>query len=66
MPEKGSKDMSTSTETREARHERPRAVFSTQDFELLRTAVSEHIRTCKDPDEADKYAHLLHRLRRVS
>jgi hypothetical protein len=59
-------DMSTPTESKKPAHERPRAVFSTQDFELLRAAVSEHIRHCKDPDEADKYAHLLHRLRRVS
>ena len=58
--------MSTSSEIKNPGQERLRAVFSTQDFELLRAAVSEHMRHCKDPDESDKYAHLLHRLRRVS
>ncbi len=58
--------MSTSSEIKKPGPERSRAVFSTQDFELLRAAVSEHIRHCKDPEESDKYAHLLHRLRRVS
>ncbi len=58
--------MSTSSQINDPGQQRPRAVFSTQDFELLRAAVSEHIRHCKDPEESDKYAHLLHRLRRVS
>ena len=49
------------TETR-----RPRAIFSTQDFNLLRSAVTEYARTCKDPAESAKCANLLHRLGRVA
>jgi hypothetical protein len=46
--------------------ERPRAIFSTQDFRLLRAAVAEYAKTCKDPADAVKCANLLHRLGRVS
>ena len=40
-----------------------RAVFSSEDFRLLRTAVVHYVRTSDDP-EGSKYAHLLHRLGR--
>jgi hypothetical protein len=45
--------------------QRPRAIFSTQDFQLLRVAVGEYAKTCTDPSLAAKYASLLHRLGRV-
>lgn len=45
--------------------QRPRAIFSTQDFALLRTAVAEYARNCEDPAESNKYANLLHRLGRA-
>ena len=44
---------------------RSRAIFSTQDFHLLRVAVAERARNCKDPAESVKYANLLHRLGRA-
>lgn len=44
---------------------RPRAVFSNEDFRLLRTAVMHYVRTADDP-ESVKYANLLHRLGRVA
>ena len=44
---------------------RSRAIFSTQDFQLLRVAVAERARNCKDPAESVKYANLLHRLGRA-
>ena len=45
--------------------ERSRAIFSTQDFRLLRAAVVEYAKTCENPDDAAKCANLLHRLGRV-
>ena len=45
---------------------RPRAIFSTQDFRLLRAAVAEYAKTCKDSAEVVQCANLLHRLGRVS
>ncbi|MHA6317855.1 hypothetical protein ACXYN8_09360 [Altererythrobacter sp. CAU 1778] len=45
--------------------ERPRAIFSNQDFKLLRTAVAEYARNCEDPAESQRYANLLHRLGRA-
>jgi hypothetical protein len=44
---------------------RSRAVFSNEDFRLLRTAVVHYARTSMDP-EGPKYANLLHRLGRVA
>ena len=44
---------------------RSRAIFSTQDFRLLRVAVAQYARTCDDQAEAVKYANLLHRLGRA-
>ena len=44
---------------------RSRAVFSTQDFALLQTAVREYVLNCEDPEKSMAYANLLHRLGRV-
>ncbi len=45
---------------------RARAVFSTEDFRLLRNAVSHYARTNRDDPDSVKYAHLFHRLGRVA
>jgi len=44
--------------------QRPRAVFSTEDFRLLHTALRHYVRTGED-HEINKYGNLLHRLGRV-
>jgi len=46
--------------------ERSRAVFSQEDFELIRTAISHYAREIKDRPEAVKYSNLYHRLGRVA
>lgn len=45
---------------------RARAVFSTEDFDLLREAVGNHLRAVKDRPESVKFANLYHRLGRVA
>lgn len=45
--------------------QRARAVFSTEDFRLLRNAVAHYTREIADLPESSKYANLLHRLGRV-
>lgn len=45
--------------------ERSRAVFSTEDFRLIREAVAHYVREVKDPVESVKYSNLYHRLGRV-
>ena len=46
--------------------QRSRAVFSTEDFRLIRDAVGTHLNKIKDQPESIKYANLYHRLGRVS
>lgn len=46
--------------------ERSRAIFSQEDFELIRTAVALHLQNIKDKPEAVKYSNLYHRLGRIS
>jgi hypothetical protein len=41
---------------------RARAVLSTEDFELLRYAVLEHLTRIADSPESVKYSRLYHRL----
>ena len=55
-------------ETRSAAPQPPRArpVFSTEDFELLRTAVLHYLRAVEDKPESVKYSNLYHRLGRFS
>ena len=45
--------------------ERPRAVFSQQDFELIRVAISHYLQDAEDVPEARKLSNLYHRLARV-
>lgn len=46
--------------------QRSRAVFSTEDFRLIREAVASHLQSIKDQPESVKYSNLYHRLGRVS
>ncbi|WP_374294359.1 hypothetical protein [Sphingomonas sp.] len=45
---------------------RARAVFSSEDFGLLKEAVLTHLRTIEDRPESVKYSNLYHRLGRLS
>jgi predicted Zn-dependent peptidase len=45
---------------------RARAVFSTEDFSLLRTAVAHYLREVQDSPESVKFSNLYHRLGRLS
>ncbi len=45
---------------------RSRAVFSQEDFGLIRTAIAHYLREVEDQPESIKYANLYHRLGRVS
>lgn len=45
--------------------ERVRAVFSTEDFTLLRTAVAHYLHETKDTPDMQKYGNLYHRLGRL-
>jgi hypothetical protein len=44
--------------------QKPRAVFSTEDFKLLKTAVKHYLETNQDSPESVKFANLYHRLGR--
>ena len=44
---------------------RSRAVFSTEDFSLLRTAVADYLQKVKDTPDSMKFANLYHRLGRL-
>ena len=56
--------MSETIETREP--SRSRAVFSHEDFGLIRNAIAHYLREVQDKPESVKYANLYHRLGRVS
>jgi hypothetical protein len=45
---------------------RSRAVFSPEDFGLIRTAIVHYLREIQDQPESVKYANLYHRLGRVA
>jgi hypothetical protein len=44
---------------------RARAVFSSEDFGLLREAVAAHLRTVLDQPDSVKFSNLYHRLGRL-
>jgi hypothetical protein len=52
--------MTTATETREP--QRARALLSTADFHLLRSALASHARTSEEPEELARINALYHRL----
>lgn len=57
--------MTTDTQTR-PEPTRSRAVFSQEDFGLIRTAIAHYLREVQDQPDSVKYANLYHRLGRVS
>jgi hypothetical protein len=44
---------------------RSRAVFSTEDFSLMKEAIAHYIRVIQDKPESSKYSNLYHRLGRL-
>ena len=46
--------------------QRSRAVFSTEDFRLIREALGTHLQKIKDEPESVKFANLFHRIGRVA
>ena len=46
--------------------QRSRAVFSTEDFRLIREAIGAHLQSIRDTPESVKFANLYHRLGRVA
>jgi hypothetical protein len=44
---------------------RSRAVFSTEDFSLLKEAVADYIKKIQDKPESSKFSNLYHRLGRL-
>ncbi len=48
-----------------AEPQRSRAVFSTEDFHLIKEALATHIRTIPDDPKSAKFSNLYHRLGRV-
>ncbi len=45
---------------------RTRAVFSTEDFQLLKEAVAHYLREVQEKPESVKYSNLYHRLGRLA
>jgi len=46
--------------------QRSRAVFSNEDFELIRAAIGNYLQQLPDGPEAIKFSNLYHRLGRIS
>ncbi|TWF58421.1 hypothetical protein [Neorhizobium alkalisoli] len=46
--------------------ERTRAVFSNEDFKLIRTAIQSYMQEVADQPESKKYSNLYHRLGRLA
>lgn len=57
--------MSDITPSHPSEPQRPRAVFSQQDFKLIRVAISHYLKEIEDRTEAVKYSNLDHRLGRI-
>ncbi|QGP80239.1 hypothetical protein [Sphingobium sp. CAP-1] len=61
--------MTTDTIEQTTGHPQParsRAVFSQEDFGLIRTAIAHYLKEVQDQPESVKYANLYHRLGRVA
>lgn len=46
--------------------QRSRAVFSLEDFGLMRTAIEHYLKEVRDRPESVKYSNLYHRLGRIA
>jgi hypothetical protein len=44
---------------------RARAVFSTEDFRLMKEAIADYIKKIQDQPESSKFSNLYHRLGRL-
>lgn len=49
----------------DATPQRSRAVFSTEDFALMKEAIGEHIKKIADDPRSAKFSNLYHRLGRL-
>lgn len=49
----------------DATPQRSRAVFSTEDFSLMKEAIGEHIKKIADDPRSAKFSNLYHRLGRL-
>lgn len=58
--------MTTDTTEQQPQPARSRAVFSQEDFGLIRTAIAHYLKEVQDQPESVKYANLYHRLGRVA
>lgn len=58
--------MQAEIETETRPQQRSRAVFSTEDFALLKEAVGAYVREIADDPRSVKFANLYHRLGRLS
>lgn len=58
--------MSETTETSVTQPQCSRAVFSNEDFDLIRIAIGHYLQVVKDKPESTKYSNLYHRLGRIS
>lgn len=58
--------MGIETETPSRAPQQVRAVFSTEDFALLRVAVAHYIGSAVNSENRTKYGNLYHRLGRLS
>lgn len=56
----------TEDRTETSQPTRSRAVFSQEDFGLIRAAISHYLTEIQDQPESVKYANLYHRLGRVA
>jgi predicted Zn-dependent peptidase len=59
-------ETSSTDTTRPTGAVRSRAVFSTEDFTLIRTAIAHYLQEIQDQPESIKYANLYHRVGRVA
>jgi hypothetical protein len=58
--------MSDSDPTTPPERPRSRAVFSTEDFDLMKEAVGDYIKTIADDPRSAKFSNLYHRLGRLA
>ncbi len=54
--------MTTDSTAQQREPKRARAVFSTEDFQLLRVAVAHYLHEARDTPNLKKYGNLYHRL----
>ena len=56
----------TDIDTPKTERPRSRAVFSTEDFDLMKEAVGAYVKTIADDPRSSKFSNLYHRLGRLS